>query len=101
MAWRRDLRFWPILPHWQALPGRYLSPTEFGGGVKKTDGKRIKDDAMLKDQDRIFTNLYGMEDRSLAGARKRGAWSGTAGFITQGRDWLVEQIKASGLRGRG
>ena len=27
---------------------------------------------MLKDQDRIFTNLYGMHDRSLAGARKRG-----------------------------
>ena len=47
---------------------------------------------MLKDQDRIFTNLYGMQDRSLAGARKRGAWSGTAGFIAQGRDWLVEQI---------
>ena len=30
---------------------------------------------MLKDQDRIFTNLYGMFDRSLAGARKRGHWS--------------------------
>ncbi len=56
---------------------------------------------MLKDQDRIFTNLYGMHDRSLAGARKRGHWDGTAGLIKQGRDWLVEQIKASGLRGRG
>ena len=31
---------------------------------------------MLKDQDRIFTNLYGMDDRSLAGAKKRGQWTG-------------------------
>ena len=29
---------------------------------------------MLKDADRIFTNLYGMHDRSLAGARARGHW---------------------------
>ncbi len=56
---------------------------------------------MLDDKDRIFTNLYGMGDRSLAGARARGAWDGTAGFIANGRDWIVEQVKASGLRGRG
>jgi NADH-quinone oxidoreductase subunit F len=56
---------------------------------------------MLKDQDRIFTNLYGMEDRSLKGAMARGAWDGTAGYIQNGRDWIVEQVKASGLRGRG
>ena len=56
---------------------------------------------MLDDKDRIFTNLYGMADRSLAGARSRGHWDGTAGIIAQGRDWIVEQIKASGLRGRG
>jgi NADH-quinone oxidoreductase subunit F len=56
---------------------------------------------MLNDQDRIFTNLYGMHDRSLKGAMKRGHWDGTAGFLAQGRDWIVEQIKASGLRGRG
>ena len=56
---------------------------------------------MLDDKDRIFTNLYGMADRSLAGARSRGHWDGTAGILAQGRDWIVEQIKASGLRGRG
>lgn len=56
---------------------------------------------MLKDQDRIFTNLYGMHDRSLAGAKKRGHWDGTAGLIALGRDKLVEIVKASGLRGRG
>ena len=56
---------------------------------------------MLDDKDRIFTNLYGMADRSLAGARSRGHWDGTAGILAQGCDWIVEQIKASGLRGRG
>ena len=56
---------------------------------------------MLKDQDRIFTNLYGMHDRSLAGAKKRGHWSGTADLVKLGRDKIVEIVKASGLRGRG
>src|SRR4029079_2260564 len=56
---------------------------------------------MLADKDRIFTNLYGMLDRSLAGARARGQWDDTAGLIARGRDKIVEEMKASGLRGRG
>ncbi|ATG47428.1 NADH-quinone oxidoreductase subunit F [Celeribacter ethanolicus] len=56
---------------------------------------------MLKDQDRIFTNLYGMNDRSLKGAMARGHWDGTAGILANGRDWIIDQVKASGLRGRG
>ncbi|PIE08592.1 MAG: NADH-quinone oxidoreductase subunit F [Rhodobacterales bacterium] len=56
---------------------------------------------MLRDEDRIFTNLYGMHDRSLAGARARGHWDGTAALIRKGRDWIVDEMKASGLRGRG
>jgi len=56
---------------------------------------------MLKDQDRIFTNLYGMHDRSLAGARSRGHFDGTDRIIKKGSDWIIDQMKASGLRGRG
>jgi len=56
---------------------------------------------MLADKDRIFTNLYGEGDWHLAGARSRGAWDGTKDVILKGRDWIVEEIKASGLRGRG
>jgi len=56
---------------------------------------------MLKDQDRIFTNLYGMHDRTLKGAQARGHWNGTAGIIEKGRDWIVQAMKDSGLRGRG
>jgi NADH-quinone oxidoreductase subunit F len=56
---------------------------------------------MLADKDRIFTNLYGFEDWRLVAAQKRGDWDRTAEFISQGRDWVVEQVKDSGLRGRG
>ena len=56
---------------------------------------------MLRDEDRIFTNLYGMHDRTLAGAKSRGHWDGTAAIIKKGRDWIVDEMKASGLRGRG
>jgi NADH-quinone oxidoreductase subunit F len=56
---------------------------------------------MLSDGDRIFTNLYGQHDWRLAGARQRGDWSGTKEIILKGRDWIVEQVKQSGLRGRG
>jgi NADH-quinone oxidoreductase subunit F len=56
---------------------------------------------MLKDSDRIFTNLYGMDDWRLEGARRRGDWDGTKELIAKGRDWIVEEVKSSGLRGRG
>ncbi len=56
---------------------------------------------MLQDQDRIFTNLYGMFDRSLAGAKTRGHWDQTASIIKKGKDWIIDEVKASGLRGRG
>ena len=56
---------------------------------------------MLKDEDRIFTNIYGMHDRSLKGAKKRGHWSKTASFIKKGPDWIIDEVKNSGLRGRG
>jgi NADH-quinone oxidoreductase subunit F len=56
---------------------------------------------MLRDQDRIFTNLYGFDDWRLAGAQRRGDWDGTKEIIAKGRDWIIEQMKESGLRGRG
>jgi NADH-quinone oxidoreductase subunit F len=56
---------------------------------------------VLADKDRIFTNLYGQGDWTLEGARSRGAWVGTKEFIDAGRDWITNEVKASGLRGRG
>ena len=56
---------------------------------------------MLSDKDRIFTNLYGIHDFRLKGARARGDWDGTKDIIAKGRDWIIEEMKTSGLRGRG
>src|SRR3954463_7546705 len=56
---------------------------------------------MLADKDRIFTNLYGLHDPLLNGARARGDWDGTKAILEKGRDAIIEEVKASGLRGRG
>jgi len=56
---------------------------------------------MLADRDRIFTNIYGAQPASLHAARRRGVWDQTGDFIRKGREWVIEEIKASGLRGRG
>ncbi|MAZ02820.1 MAG: NADH-quinone oxidoreductase subunit F [Sneathiella sp.] len=56
---------------------------------------------MLKDKDRIFTNLYGIHDWKLAGAKSRGIWDNTKALIEMGQDGIIDAIKESGLRGRG
>ncbi|MFQ5785206.1 MAG: NADH-quinone oxidoreductase subunit NuoF [Alphaproteobacteria bacterium] len=56
---------------------------------------------MLRDDDRIFTNLYGQDDWRLAAARRRGDWDGAKDIMAKGRDWIVNEIKNSALRGRG
>jgi NADH-quinone oxidoreductase subunit F len=56
---------------------------------------------MLPDKDRIFTNLYGQFDPFLKGAKARGDWDNTASILARGRDALVQEMKDSGLRGRG
>jgi len=56
---------------------------------------------MLQDKDRIFTNLYGAHDWRLAGAKARGDWDNTKALLDLGRDKIIEEVKASGLRGRG
>src|SRR5918997_352387 len=55
----------------------------------------------LSDKDRIFTNLYGLHDWRLKAARRRGHWDGTGELIGKGRDWIINEVKESGLRGRG
>jgi len=55
----------------------------------------------LKDQDRIFTNLYGRHDWRLKGALARGDWYKTKEILLKGHDWILNEVKTSGLRGRG
>ncbi len=56
---------------------------------------------MLKEQDRIFTNLYGYESANVESSKKRGDWLETKKLLDQGSESLIQQVKASGLRGRG
>ena len=56
---------------------------------------------MLADKDRIFTNVYGFQDWGLKAAQQRGDWDNTKSLIERGQDSIIEEIKASGLRGRG
>ncbi|CAH2092172.1 unnamed protein product [Euphydryas editha] len=55
----------------------------------------------LADSDRIFTNLYGRHDWRLKGALRRGDWYITKEIMLKGTDWIVNELKTSGLRGRG
>ena len=48
---------------------------------------------MLKDEDRIFSNLYGMKDRTIRGVKGRGHWDGTAKLIKKGAGWIIDEIK--------
>ena len=56
---------------------------------------------MLRDEDRIFTNIYGFHGADLVAAKSRGDWDNTAALIKKGRDWVIDEVKNSGLRGRG
>ena len=56
---------------------------------------------MLADKDRIFTNLYGFQPAGLKAAQARGDWDGTAKLMERGEDSIIEEVKNSGLRGRG
>lgn len=56
---------------------------------------------LLEDKDRIFTNLYGFQSFALDNARKRGDWDGTKDVIAKGSEWIIEEVKKSGMRGRG
>lgn len=56
---------------------------------------------MLKEEDKIFTNLHGQQGRDLKSSKKRGDWDDTKALLDKGRDFIIEEVKKSGLRGRG
>ena len=56
---------------------------------------------MLNPKDRLFTNLNGSESWTLTAAQKRGDWCQTKDFLKKGPAWILDQVRDSGLRGRG
>jgi NADH dehydrogenase (ubiquinone) flavoprotein 1 len=55
----------------------------------------------LKDSDRIFTNIYNDHGSDLKNAMKRGDWYRTKDLVQKGPEWIIDEMKKSGLRGRG
>ena len=56
---------------------------------------------MLKDEDRIFKNLYNDLGWEINFSLERGDWHQTKEIISKGKDFIINEIKASELRGRG
>ncbi|WP_341787128.1 NADH-quinone oxidoreductase subunit NuoF [Rickettsia endosymbiont of Cantharis rufa] len=56
---------------------------------------------MLKEEDKIFTNLHGQQSHDLKSSKKRGDWDNTKALLDKGRGFIIEEVKKSGLRGRG
>jgi NADH-quinone oxidoreductase subunit F len=56
---------------------------------------------MLNEKDKIFKNLYGLKGKGLNVAKSLGDWKNTKDFIEKGKQWILDEVKKSGLRGRG
>jgi len=56
---------------------------------------------MLKDKDRIFKNLYNDLGWKIDFAIQRGDWLQTKDIILKGKEFIIQEIKESELRGRG
>jgi NADH dehydrogenase (ubiquinone) flavoprotein 1 len=60
-----------------------------------------KDGWPMDDKDRIFQNIYNYYGRDLKSAQMRGDWYRTKDLLVKGPEWIIGEVKASGLRGRG
>ena len=56
---------------------------------------------MLDSKNKIFKNLYNDHGWEIDDALKREDWVGTKDLIKKGSEWIINEIKASELRGRG
>ncbi len=56
---------------------------------------------MLEAKDRIFNNLYGQNGVSLQIAKSLGDFKDLKAILSKGDSFLIEEIKKSGLKGRG
>jgi NADH-quinone oxidoreductase subunit F len=56
---------------------------------------------VLAPQDRIFTNLNGEGEASFFASTRRGDWERIKEILEKGPEWILGEVTASGLRGRG
>lgn len=85
----------------RSAPGANVVPRAATRSLATVSDPPVRRYGGLKDQDRIFTNLYLKHDHGLKGARSRGDWHKTKEILLKGDNYLIQEIKTSGLRGRG
>ena len=56
---------------------------------------------MLKEENKIFKNLYNNLGWEIDKAIERDDWKDTKEIISKGKDWIINEVKTSELRGRG
>ena len=56
---------------------------------------------MLEDKDRIFKNLYNDFKTDINSAVNNGDWKDIKEIFEKGKEWIINEIKTSELRGRG
>ena len=56
---------------------------------------------MLKQENKIFKNLYNEYGWEIDKAIIREDWKDTKNIIEKGREWIINEVKISELRGRG
>ncbi|KAJ1032238.1 hypothetical protein NDA18_001732 [Ustilago nuda] len=76
------------------------TPSQARGLATVTDTP-VRSFGGLRDQDRIFQNAYMRHEHGLKGAKARGDWHRTKDILLKGHDWIISQMKESGMRGRG
>ena len=54
---------------------------------------------MLEDKDRIFKNLYNDKGSDIDSSLLRDDWKNTKEILSKGREWIINEIKLSDLRG--
>ena len=84
-----------------ALSRAAARPSRSFATVQDANAATVRTYGGLKDQDRIFQNLYGRYPPDLKHAKKMGDWHKTKEILLKGHDWIIGEVKASGLRGRG
>jgi len=90
-----------LAPVLRNLQGSSIVATSQAVRHQSAEAAPAKTYGPLADQDRIFTNIYGRHDWRIKGAMARGQWYKTKEIVEKGSDWIINEIKASGLRGRG
>lgn len=86
----------PSAPSLVQLSSRAFAPTAAAARQTTRSFATVQDGAApkkrsyggLKDQDRIFTNLYGHHEPDLKTAMKYGDWYRTKDIILKGHDWV-------------